>query len=114
MGAEVIMSVKCVSCLVYYSIGRSLEGLGFVLGQWEFRFAKAPTVVLAPTGCGKFYYLFTPNTLKPPYVTDTHLSLCHISIHMNEFSHPQDGHSWSTVPEHHMIQQPKCRPSFDQ
>jgi len=24
-----------------------------------------------------------PNTLKPPYVTDTFLSLCHICTHMN-------------------------------
>jgi len=48
VGAEVILSVKCVSCLVYYRIGRSLEGFGFVLGQWELRFAKMPTDSLSP------------------------------------------------------------------
>ena len=40
VGAEVILRVKCVSCLVHYSIGWSFEGVGFVLGQWELRFAK--------------------------------------------------------------------------
>jgi len=40
--AEVILRMNCVSCLVYYNIGRSLERLEFVLGQWEFRFAKTP------------------------------------------------------------------------
>jgi len=57
VGAEVILRVKCVSCLVYYSIGRSFEGVGFVLGQWELRLAKTNELVLAPTGCGKSYYL---------------------------------------------------------
>jgi len=80
--------MKCVSCLVYYSIGRSLEGLEFVLSD-----SQTPGAVLAPTGCGKSYYLFIPNTLTPPYVTDTFLSLCHISTHMNELSHHQDGDS---------------------
>jgi hypothetical protein len=65
VGAEVILRMKCVSCLVYCSIGRSLEGLGFVLGQWEL--AKTPGIVLGPTGCGKSYYLFMPNTLQPLY-----------------------------------------------
>jgi hypothetical protein len=113
-GAEVILRMKCVSCLVEYCIGRSLEGLGFVLRQWEFRFTKTPVVVLALTGCGKSYYLLMPNTLKLPYVKDTFLSQCHISIHMNKFSHLQDGDSWSIVPKHHTVQQPKRRPSFDQ
>jgi len=114
VGDEVILRIKYVSSLVCYSIGISLEGLGFVLGQWEFRFSKTPVVVLARTGCGKSYYLLMSNPLKPPCVTDTFLSLCHISIHMNEFSHPQDGDSWSTVPKHYTIQQPKRRPPFNQ
>jgi len=101
--------IKCVSSLVYYGIGRSLEGVRFVVGQWEFRFAKTPGVVLAPTGRGKSYYLSMPNTFTPPCVTDTFLSVCHVSIHINEFSHPQDRGSWSTFPKHHMIQQSKRR-----
>ena len=91
--AAVILRMKCVSCLVHCSFGRSLVRLGIVLGQWEFRIVLTPGVVLVPTGCGKCYYLFFPKTLKPPYVTDKFLSLCHITIHMNEFSHPQDGDS---------------------
>jgi len=86
--AEVILWMKCVSCLVYYSIGRSLEGLEFVLSD-----SQTLGAVLAPTGCGKSYYLFIPHTLTPPYVTNTFLSLCHISIHMNELTHHQDGDS---------------------
>jgi hypothetical protein len=61
-----------------------VRGFGFVVGQWEFRFVKTPGVALTPTGCGKSYYLFIPNTLKPPYITHTFLSLCHMSIHMKE------------------------------
>jgi hypothetical protein len=83
-------------------------------GPMEISIRMTPSVVSAPTGCGKSSYLFAPNTLKPPYITDTFLSLCHFSIHMNEFSHPQGGDSRSTVPKHHMIQQPKRRPSIDQ
>ena len=96
---------------LYVSCTRAVrtEGSRFVVGKWEFRFGNTPRVVLAPAGRGKSYYLSMPNTLTPPYVTDTFLSLCHINIYMNEFSHPQDGDSWSTVPEHHMIQQPGRR-----
>jgi len=45
VGAGVILRIKYVSCLVCYSIGRSLEGLGFVLGRLEFGFSKTPGLV---------------------------------------------------------------------
>jgi len=48
--AEVILWMKCVSCLVYYSIGRSLEGLEFVLSD-----SQTLGAVLAPIGCEKSY-----------------------------------------------------------